>query len=402
VVVPIDPLGEAPEEAVNYTFKQARSVKRGVCFTLLYASDTDAIHRGVSWLYNWGIQYPSTLEMLPDNAFLDYVPMAWNGSWSADQLRSHKSAHPECTYLLTFNEPNLTDQANLTPDQAARLWPDLRDVARELDLKIVAPAMNYGTLIGYGDPIRWLDDFFSLIPLSEVDAIAIHCYMNIPAAVRWYVERFRKYGKPIWMTEFCAWEGSAVTVDAQRRYMCQVVNYFESEPLIERYAWFMYDGLPNRYPYYALSSPDGVTALGRLYLNLSSWDQECWYKVNEVVPAAHYSQTDPTLLLSPLSNGGGMVEISDFSAPQWVEYQVDIGADAHYLLTLDYGASTFSQCYVTLNNRGLKTLLLPATGGPAHRLAYHGILDLPAGRHHLRFTMYGGSISMNWWKLTPE
>ena len=60
--------------------------------------------------------------------------------------------------ILAYNEPNLTDQANMTPTRASELWPNLVAVAEKLGMRLTSPAMNYGTLAGYSDPEVWLDD----------------------------------------------------------------------------------------------------------------------------------------------------------------------------------------------------------------------------------------------------
>jgi len=68
--------------------------------------------------------------------------------------------------LLVLNEPNLTDQANRPPQQAADDWiiyeRIISDLANEgRDIKLVGPAMNWGTMSGYADPVIWLDAFYS-------------------------------------------------------------------------------------------------------------------------------------------------------------------------------------------------------------------------------------------------
>ena len=87
----------------------------------------------------------------------------------------------------------------MTPSKAAELWPSVVDLAKELNLKLVSPAMNYGTLAGYSDPIKWLDEFFAQpgVSIDDIDAISIHCYMANPQALRNYVAMFYKYNKPI-------------------------------------------------------------------------------------------------------------------------------------------------------------------------------------------------------------
>ena len=410
VIPPEEPAGDN-DAPVTYTYRQTRSSKRGVCFNTISTTDLTAIKTGMCWLYNWDTQYSAALEIAMTTAAIDFIPMAWNGSFNANNVRAHKARHPECKYILAFNEPNHTGQANMTPAQAAAQWPALKSLAQELNLKIVAPALNYGTLTNYSDPIDWLDDFFKLVPLSDVDAIAIHCYMNYPAAVKWFTERFYKYNKPIWMTEFCAWENNnnpPLTLEVQRKYMSQVVNYFETNPRIERYAWFMFDGSPTQYPYYALSNGNKLSDLGTIYTNLSSQDKNTWYAVNEVIPAEHYSQTNVStgtwadgVTLNLTSDKSGILEISEFSENKWLEYQVNITTAGTYNINLRYAAANMSLLFIKQNNNSVKTLVLPATGGTTKWTNYTETINLPAGQQTLRFTINSGEIFMNWWKLIP-
>jgi len=68
----------------------------------------------------------------------------------------------------------------MTPAQAAESWPKLKALAQDCGLKIVSPAMNYGTMPGYENPTRWFEEFFGTdgnpgfpnVSLDDVDAIA--------------------------------------------------------------------------------------------------------------------------------------------------------------------------------------------------------------------------------------
>jgi hypothetical protein len=162
---------------------QNRSAKRGVSYSFQIPEDANLLGTGVSWFYNWGPNISESVNTATQTAGMDYFPMAWNGNFNADQIRAYKAAHPECEFLLAYNEPNLTDQANMTPAQAAANWPALKSLADELNMKIISPAMNYGTLSGYSDPIVWLDEFFKLIPIDDVDGIAVIVTWEMP--VQW-------------------------------------------------------------------------------------------------------------------------------------------------------------------------------------------------------------------------
>ncbi len=403
----------------QYTTKQARSNKRGICFNTLFEADFKAMDPGISWGYNWAAGgFNAILNEAASEAGFLYYPMIWNGggNW-ASQIRNYKQAHPECEYILAFNEPNLTDQANMTPKQAAEKWEPVKNLAKELNMKIVAPVMNYGTLAGYSDPIQWLDEFFRQpgVSIDDVAALSIHCYMDYPSSIKSYVERFRKYGKPVWMTEFCAWEAENISMEKQREYMSEVINYFEAEPLIERYAWFKYDGSPNNHPRYALR-PSGntsgeLTELGKVYVNMSSLDKNLYYGHNQVIPAEHYSNSNlseavdggtstiASIQLKATSDVTGILDVTNFGLPKWLEYNISPVVKGDYNLIIRYASAGDSQCKIYVNNVEVAEIDLPKTGGYTDwETIITPAIPLKAGQQIIRITPSKGMISMNWWR----
>ena len=272
-----------PADETNVVDVMPKSAKRGVSFNFNQLPDLPLLSPYISWDYNWGNTPMDDAAAWFDANEMDFCPMCWNGNYSADKIRAFVAAHPKTKYLLAFNEPNLTDQANMTPSKAAELWPPVVALAKELNLKLVSPAMNYGTLAGYSNPIKWLDEFFSQpgVSINDIDAIAIHCYMSSPSAVQGYIEMFEKYNKPIWMTEFCAWDPAPSGYPTQMDYMCAVLNYMESRPSVQRYAWFMprMSGKVESVPYNQLLThdyPAELTELGKMYCYFSPMDTTVW------------------------------------------------------------------------------------------------------------------------------
>ena len=201
---------------VPSVYSQKRSDKRGVSYEITYVEDLPVLSKGVSWFYNWGIAPGNSNVFDVYQEYLDYVPMVWNNGYDRTKLRNFLSTHPHVKYILGFNEPNFTSQSNIGPAKASAAWPELETIAGEFNLKIVGPAVNYapggtGSVtengVNYSDPFMYYDAFFAACPTCHVDYIAIHSYMNDPAALLWDVDQFvTKYNKPIWLTEFCAWE----------------------------------------------------------------------------------------------------------------------------------------------------------------------------------------------------
>ena len=134
-----------------------KSPKRGICYNSFSEVEMALVGPAISWAYNWGKKTSNEVATNMAQYDIDYCPMVWSGKPDIAAMQAFIAAHPNVKYLLAFNEPNLTDQANMTPVQAAALWQDVVDAAKVLNLNLVSPAMNYGTLAGYSDPIKWLD-----------------------------------------------------------------------------------------------------------------------------------------------------------------------------------------------------------------------------------------------------
>lgn len=257
-----------------------KSPKRGLAYDLKNAADLDTLKSGVSWWYNW---YHSTTA--PANYYLTYemefIPMLWGGNTSSNDMAIVKNfilTHSEIKFLLVLNEPNLVDQANRTPVQAATDWIKYEQVINELAAQnrtvyLVGPAMNWGTMTNYWDPVVWLDAFYSAYKSAnggrdpKIDYLAFHWYDYGLAA---QLDRLQKYGKKIWITEMANWNFQINSYQKQAAQMVEMVNICETRSDVFRYAWFIGRGnLPDsKFTYLFEPSPGQLNNLGKLYLSL--------------------------------------------------------------------------------------------------------------------------------------
>src|SRR5450759_90634 len=232
---------------------QVKSSKRGVSYGSHSAADMNTASSGISWWYNWAAQPDADIRTNYSVYNVDFVPQAWNAA-GISGVDAWVSQDPKVKYILGFNEPNFIDQANMTPSQAAAAWPQLQAVADHYGLKLISPAVNYcGSCVyengtTYTNPFTWLDDFFTACKGCRVDYIALHWYGG-GNSMAGYIEDARKYGKPIWVTEFADWE-SGITAENQKSYLAGTVNFLERDPDVFRYSWFIgRGGGANVYPY---------------------------------------------------------------------------------------------------------------------------------------------------------
>ena len=374
-----------------------KSPKRGVSFDFKKIDDLPLLSPAISWSYNWGNAQNASAALWFDTNEMDYCPMCWSGSYSADKIREYVKEHPNTKYLLGFNEPNLTDQCNMTPSQAAEHWPQVVALAKELNLKLVSPAMNYGTLAGYSDPIKWLDEFVAQpnVSLDDIHAIAIHCYMASPSAVKNYIALFEKYNKPIWMTEFCAWDPAPSRVETQMDYMSAVLNHMEQNPKVERYAWFMprTSGKVDSSPFMQLlthGSPVQLTPLGVIYTQFSSFDKNAYLSLSEGVGTHQYiALKDDAISLRVTENR--QVYVNAFMQGQWVDYQVNIATNTP--LQISYSSIVDAQICISIDGVAQAIVELPKTGDLQIPTILTTSFIPPLGNHTLRIEVLKGTFN---------
>jgi hypothetical protein len=226
--------------------------------------DNAEVNSQLTWWYKWGLSAQGV------GAGLEFVPMiSGGGSKVADD---NKAIRPDAKYLLGYNEPNFTSQANLTPQQAAADWPTLEAVAKAHNLKLVSPAVNYcgddktGTGPCNGtNPATYLQDFFAACSNCQVDYVAVHWYNCDGASLKSYLDLFKQFGRPIWLTEFACAYGGDTSVAGQEKYMREAIPILEARSDVFRYSWFSADPIPNARLLNADGSP---TDLGKVYLSL--------------------------------------------------------------------------------------------------------------------------------------
>lgn len=404
---------EEPQAEQKVVTEMPKSAKRGVAFSFTQMTDLPLLSPYVSWDYNWGPAPTTEAAMWFDANEMDFCPMCWNGNYNADKIRQFVAAHPKTKYLLAFNEPNLTDQANMTPAQAAQLWPHVVALAKELNLKLVSPAMNYGTLSGYSDPIKWLDEFFAQpgVSIDDVAAISVHCYMSSPNAVKNYIEKFRKYEKPVWLTEFCAWDPVPGSVTTQMDYMCSVLNYLEQEPLVERYAWFIprASGKVDSAPYMQLlthDSPAALTDLGKMYCYFSPMDSTCYLTANRPIYAGEYTRVkNYAMTLRPTNDdelkdriGRDGLMITNFAEGQELTYQLALADDVQQI-TLRYCSYTNAICEVLVDGVSQNYVNMPRNGSSTEWTEAGVSLPIRKGNHRVTLSLVSGSCAFSGFQL---
>ena len=386
---------------------QIKSKKRGIAYGHLSEADMAAVSQSLSWWYNWDYKPESTVANVFQNYFMDFVPMTWNGSFNETGLRAFYASHPDAKYLLGFNEPNFTSQANMTPSQAAAVWPKLEKIARDYGLKIVAPAVNYADKpvtengITYTDPITYLDAFFAACPNCQVDYIAVHNYMCYASALSSDITRYKKYKKPIWLTEFACWDQPSITLDMQKRYMMGAMDYLENDTCVVRYSWFN-GNRSGAYPYLDLlkSTSGQLTDLGKLYINFNPiHDTAVYTLIPARLEAENYTRMFG-IVLEASTDISGIANVGKIDASDWLEYNIEVPVTSDYNVFFRISANTATNLAIRENELALRNLRIATTGGLQNWKTLMTTVNLSKGKHKLQVYTNAGNFNLNWLEIT--
>ncbi len=269
-----------PTETPNPPSQISKSPKRGLAYNLTNSADLDTLKSGVSWWYDWSISTGAPTDYYTKYK-MEFIPMLWGGNTSSNDLIQVKNFilnHPEVKYLLVLNEPNLVDQANRTPVEAAADWIKYEQVVSDLaaqnrTVELVGPAMNWGTMTNYNDPVVWLDAFIAAYKsanggrIPKIDYLAFHWY---DYGLEAQLDSLKKYGKKIWITEMANWNPLINSYQKQAEQMVEMVNICETRSDVFRYAWFIGRGTypDSKYTYLFNNTPGQLNDLGKLYISL--------------------------------------------------------------------------------------------------------------------------------------
>jgi hypothetical protein len=217
-----------------------------------------------AWVYSWT---PEPTFRVPRG--VRFVPTIWGAAFVTPEALAQARSHgPD---LLTFNEPELGSQANMTVDQALDLWPALEATG----MRLSSPAVT----LDARDPHGWLGTFMRKARQRglRVDFIALHWYAGTlrpetVARLRDYLtEVHERYHLPIWLTEYAivAHHGHGQLryprQRVQARFAAQSTRMLDRLAFVERYAWFALSA-PAKGRSSGLYRPDSTaTPTGRAY-----------------------------------------------------------------------------------------------------------------------------------------
>jgi len=390
--------------------QNGRSEKRGIAYGNLSEADMAAISGGLSWWYNWYHQPEPGVADVYGNYSMDFVPMTWNNSFNETELRAYYATHPDAKYLLGFNEPDFTAQANMKPSQVAAAWPRLEAIAADYNLKIVGPAVNWcGECVSEGgvvfsNPYTYLDTFFSICQDCQVDYIAVHNYMCYSGALSDYIDGFKKYGKKIWLTEYACWDQPDINLTMQKNLMKGSIDYLENDTMVFRYAWFT-GNRSGAYPFLDIFAPQSgkLTELGQFYVSYKAFipDTGFYTPVPARIEAEHFSAMSG-VSTETVSDFDGAEDVGWIDAKDWMEFNTDIPVEGNYFIYFRVSSNTSTSIVLKIDGEPADTLKVPSSGGWQNWKTLGKQTYLPAGKHKLMIYAPTGGFNLNWIRISDH
>ncbi len=387
---------------VSVVNSQNKSYKRGVSYGYHSVKDMQNFSKNISWWYNWAAEPDIAIRNTYKNYEVDFTPMSWNAN-GINAVNNWVNQDPNVKYILGFNEPNFTDQANMTPKQAATAWPEFQAIADLHNLKTVGPAVNYcGNCVTengvtYGDPFKYLDDFFTACQDCDVDFIALHWYGGGNSIVG-YVDNARKYNKPIWVTEFAAWDNSVANVEDQKKYLAGTVNFLERDPDVYRYSWFIGRRQSGRtsYPFIDLYGVDGeLTELGKIYMNIPVYDPNFKFQIPGKIEAEEYFLMSG-LFAEITSDTNGFLNLGWTDNNDWAEYKIKVNKSGTYNLYARIAGTNTGIVDFLVDNKLAATINTPNTGSWQTWKTVSTKIELEEGEHLLKMLIKDAGFNINW------
>ena len=241
----------------------------------LYAASINSKH--ISWVFNWELWRP---EGTPAN--IEWVPCVRTAAQAKDIIPFltdiTSNQHVEIKNFLGFNEPEIPDQANLSVDEAVRLWKEsVLPAKAKFSFRLGSPGMSSD--VARSKP--WLNAFFSQIGDSSIDFLVVHWYgPHFSDMQRFLEDMHSAYNLPIWLNEFaCSTLGNGHSdVHQIEGFIQEALPWLDACPWIERYAYFGHGqggtvgdwvGIANNFyqsaPHYEEADGKALSRVGKLY-----------------------------------------------------------------------------------------------------------------------------------------
>ncbi|MCD8235542.1 MAG: glycosyl hydrolase [Prevotellaceae bacterium] len=188
-----------------------------------------------TWYYNWGTSAEATTNPNAKRKSYnqEFVPEKWGSGGNFSKLYTIE----EASHLIGYNEPDHTEQSNVSVEKAIEEWP----VLQRTGFRLGSPATT---------DFNWLYSFMSEAKKRNyrVDYVVIHAYWGGLSGPEWYEQLrdvHKRTGRPLWIKEWnngANWthegwpSGTEAQQQKQLRDLKEILTVMDTASFVERYS----------------------------------------------------------------------------------------------------------------------------------------------------------------------
>jgi len=273
-----------------------------------------------TWFYNWGTSATSTANPRRQGKSYnqEFVPEVWGASSGTTKLYGLT----DVCQLMGFNEPDHSEQSNVSVEKAIELWPKLMQTG----MRLGSPATT---------DFNWLYNFMNECRKRNyrVDYVVVHAYWGGLSGQEWYNKLKDVYDhthRPIWIKEWnngANWtketwpSGTAEQQSKQLRDLKEILTVMDTCSFVERYS--IYNWVEDKRAI-ILGSTAKLTPAGEYYAN----DQpDYFYRPDMQYTPQYATRTAPILSYSGIKEGKVTLKWTDTEGEFIRKYIVETSAD---------------------------------------------------------------------------
>lgn len=273
-----------------------------------------------TWFYNWGTSATSTTNpnRQGKNYNQEFVPEVWGASSGTSKLYGLT----DVCQLMGFNEPDHSEQSNVSVEKAIELWPKLQQTG----MRLGSPATT---------DFSWLYNFMNECRKRNyrVDYVVVHAYWGGLSGLEWYNKLKDVYDhthRPIWIKEWnngANWtketwpSGTAEQQAKQLRDLKEILTVMDTCSFVERYS--IYNWVEDKRAIIHGSTAK-LTPAGEYY---ASDQPDYFFRHDKQYTPQYATRTAPILSYSGIKDGKVTLKWTDTEGEFIRKYVVETSAD---------------------------------------------------------------------------
>ncbi|KAE8372581.1 hypothetical protein BDV26DRAFT_91006 [Aspergillus bertholletiae] len=215
------------------------SSKRGAAYNDASTVESLSSSGGISWAYDWNMVASGSLP-----SGVEFVPMLWGSKMFGDWFTTIETVLSSgSSYIMGFNEPDMSSQAAMTPSEAAQSYSKYI-TPYSGKAKLVTPAVTNGG--GNDVGLGWMRQFLAACTDCSMSVLAVHWYGASADEFKTFVQEAQELASQYnlsetWVTEFALSSAMSAGSGTQEStdFLNEVVPWLDKQSGIGRYAYFM-------------------------------------------------------------------------------------------------------------------------------------------------------------------